>query len=54
MGKEFLTDLSHITGTLTRIPLSKKKDLGHRPKEPTYKIIKAGGEEVARGSFEYG
>jgi hypothetical protein len=54
MGKEFLTDLSHISGTLTRIPLSKKKDLGHRPKEPTYKIIKAGGEEVARGSFEYG
>ena len=53
-GKEFLSDLSHISGTLTRIPLSKKKDLGHRPKEPTYKIIKAGGEEVARGSFEYG
>ena len=53
-GKEFLTDLSHISGTLTRIPLSEKKDLGHRPKEPTYKIVKARGEEVARGSFEYG
>ena len=54
MGKEFLTDLSHISGTQTRIPLSERKDMGHRPKEPTYKITKAGGEEVARGSFEYG
>ena len=53
-GKEYLTDLSHISGTQTRIPLSEKKDLGHRPKEPTYKITKAGGEVVARGSFEYG
>jgi len=53
-GKEFLTDLSHISGTQTRIPLSEKKDLGHRPKEPTYRIVKASGEEVARGSFEYG
>lgn len=53
-GKEFLTDLSHVSGTQTRIPLSEKKGRGHRPKEPTYKIVKAGGEEVARGSFEYG
>jgi hypothetical protein len=53
-GKEFLTDLSHISGTQTRIPLSEKKGRGHRPKEPTYKITKAGGEEVARGSFKYG
>ncbi len=53
-GREFLTDLSHIAGTLTAIPLSEEEDLGHRPKEPTYKIVKADGEVVTQGSFEYG
>ena len=52
--KEFLTDLSHVAGTQTTIPLSEEEDLGHRPKEPTYKIIKADGEVVTQGSFRYG
>ncbi|UCE22262.1 MAG: hypothetical protein JSV46_08670, partial [Candidatus Aminicenantes bacterium] len=53
-GKESLTDLSHISGDKTQIPLSEEEDLGHRPKEPTYKIVKADGEVVTQGSFEYG
>ncbi len=53
-GKESLIDLSHISGNKTQIPLSEEEDLGHRPKEPTYKIVKADGEVVAQGSFEYG
>jgi hypothetical protein len=53
-GKETLRDLSHISGDKTQIPLSKEKDLGHRPKEPTYKIVKADGEVITQGSFEYG
>lgn len=53
-GKEFVTDLSHISGDQTQIPLSEEEDLGHRPQEPTYKVVKADGEVVAQGSFEYG
>ncbi len=53
-AKESLSDLSHISGDKTQIPLSEEKDLGHRPKEPTYKVVKADGEVVAQGSFEYG
>ena len=53
-GKESLRDLSHISGDKTQIPLSEEEDLGHRPKEPTYKIVKADGEVVTQGSFEYG
>ncbi len=53
-AKESLTDLSHISGDKTQIPLSEEEDLGHRPKEPTYKIVKADGEVVTQGSFEYG
>lgn len=53
-GKEFVTDLSHVSGDLTKIPLSEKENLGHRPKEPTYKIVKVDGEVVTQGSFEYG
>lgn len=53
-GKEFVTDLSHISGDQTQIPLSEEEDLGHRPKEPTYKVVKADGEVAAQGSFEYG
>lgn len=52
--KESLIDLSHISGDKTQIPLSEEEDLGHRPKEPTYKIVKADGEVVTQGSFEYG
>jgi len=53
-AKELLTDLSHISGTKTLIPLSEKKNLGHRPKEPAYKIAKADGEVIKSGFFEYG
>jgi hypothetical protein len=53
-AKELLTDLSHISGTKTFILLSEKKNLGHRPKEPTYKVMKADGEVVKSGFFEYG
>ncbi len=53
-GKEFVTDLSHISGELTQIPLSEEENLGHRPKEPTYKVVKTDGEVVTQGSFEYG
>lgn len=53
-AKELLTDLSHISGTKTNILLSEKKNLGHRPKEPTYKVMKADGEVVQSGFFEYG
>jgi len=53
-GKEFVTDLSHVSGDKTQIPLSEEEDLGHRPKEPTYKVVMDDGEVVAQGSFEYG
>jgi len=53
-GKEFVTDLSHISGDKTQISLSEEANLGHRPKEPTYKIVKADGEVVTQGSFRYG
>jgi hypothetical protein len=54
LGKEFVTDLSHIRGDKTKIALSQKKNLGHRPAEPTYEITKADGEVVTKGFFEYG
>ena len=53
-GKETLRDLSHISGDKTQIPLSEEEDLGHRPKEPTYKIVEADGEVITQGSFRYG
>ncbi len=53
-AKEFVTDLSHVSGDRTQIPLSEEENLGHRPKEPTYKIVKTDGEVVTQGSFEYG
>ena len=53
-GKEFINDLSHIRGDKTKILLSQKKNLGHRPAEPTYEITKADGEVVTKGFFEYG
>jgi len=54
LGKEFVNDLSHIRGDKTKIPLSQKKNLGHRPAEPTYEITKTDGEVVTKGFFEYG
>lgn len=53
-GKEDVSDLSHIKGTQTKIPLSEKEGLTHRPKEPTYTVFAADGKTVAQGSFEYG
>jgi len=53
-GGEFVNDLSHIRGDKTKILLSQKKNLGHRPAEPTYEITKADGEVVTKGFFEYG
>jgi hypothetical protein len=53
-GMEFVSDLSHIRGDKTKIPLSQKKNMGHRPAEPTYEITKADGEVVTKGFFEYG
>lgn len=53
-GKELVNDISHIRGDKTKIPLSQKKNLGHRPAEPTYEIMKTDGEVVTKGFFEYG
>ncbi len=53
-GNEDISDLSHIKGTQTKIPLSKKEGLTHRPEEPMYKILLADGKTAAQGSFEYG
>ncbi len=53
-GNEDIIDLTHERGDKTRIPLSKKKGLTHRPKEPTYRILRPDGKTAAQGSFEYG
>lgn len=53
-GNENISDLSHIKGTQTKIPLSEKEGLTHRPKEPTYTIVTADGKTAAQSSFEYG
>jgi hypothetical protein len=53
-GNEDISDLSHIKGTNTKIPLSKNEGLFHRPQEPTYTILTADGKTAAQGSFEYG
>jgi len=54
VGKEVLLGLTRIQGTGTKIPLSKKTGLENRPQEPSYTIVRASGEIVAKGSFEYG
>jgi hypothetical protein len=53
-GNEDISDISHIRGNKTKIPLSEKEGLTHRPKEPTFTVLKADGEIAAQGSFEYG
>lgn len=53
-GDEDIQDIRHLEGDRTKIPLSKIKGLTHRPKEPTFKILSAGGKIAAQGSFEYG
>ncbi len=52
-GDEDIQDLSRIKGDKTKIPLSTKEGLTHRPKEPTYKVLSE-GKTVTQGSFEYG
>lgn len=53
-GKEMVTDISHFDGDATQIPLSKTKNHGEFPRDPSYTIVKTDGEIVAKGSFEYG
>jgi hypothetical protein len=53
-GKEVLTDLERISGNRTRIPLAASEQYRNRPKEPAYRIVKADGEVVTQGDFEYG
>lgn len=53
-GDELLAEFRRISGDRTRVPLSEVKENRDRPKEPTYTIVKADGEIVAQGSFEYG
>ena len=53
-GKEVLTDLERISGNRTRIPLAASSQYRNRPKEPAYRIVKADGEVVTQGDFEYG
>ncbi len=53
-GKEIVTEITHLEGTATNLPLSTTRGRETRPKEPAYTIVKADGEIVARGSFEYG
>lgn len=49
---EEVTDLRHLKGEKTKIPLSSKRS--YRPKEPEFEITKANGDPAGRGSFEYG
>ncbi len=49
-GREQIMDLAHEGGN-TRIALDPS---GRRPKAPTWQVVRADGERVASGSFEYG
>jgi hypothetical protein len=51
-GKELITDLSHVSGNLTDIPLSRSSP--NRPTEPGYRITKMDGTIVTQGKFQYG
>ena len=52
VAQELLSDLRRTEGKQTQIAMSRRSS--YRPKEPSYRIIKTGGEVVASGSFEYG
>jgi hypothetical protein len=52
IGKEVVTYLRRVTGEKNTILMSANDD--SRPKEATYKVLKADGEVVAQGTFEYG
>ena len=45
VGGDLVSDVTHVTGTLTTIPLSEKRP--QCPKEPTYRIARADGKVVA-------
>ncbi len=49
-ANEKVFDVTH-EGTKTKHPLSTNR---RRPKEPTWQVVRADGERVANGSFEYG
>jgi hypothetical protein len=51
-GRELVTNLSHDSGNLTDIPLSKSSP--NRPTEPSYRITKMDGTIVSQGKFQYG
>ena len=51
-GREIVMDLSHVSGTESKIALSKTRT--SRPKEASYRVITPEGETVAQGAFEYG
>ncbi len=54
LGKqdEIVTSLQRIAGDRSQHETAARQT--NRPKEPTYRIIKPNGEQVASGSFEYG
>jgi hypothetical protein len=51
-AKEFVGNLTRVSGSASEIPLSSRRD--YLPKEPLYKVAKPDGEVVAQGNFEYG
>ena len=53
-GKERVFYLTTIDNADSRGSFLKRRGIGKRPKEPTFVIVKADGEIVAKGSFEYG
>jgi hypothetical protein len=53
-GKDLLSEITHLEGAATKLALSSVRGREERPKEPAYTVLKADGEIVARGAFEYG
>jgi hypothetical protein len=53
-GKERMLALSTIESAGSGFFFLKRSGIGKRPKKPAYTIVKADGEIVAKGSFEYG
>jgi hypothetical protein len=51
-GSEKVTNISHISGDKTDIPLSERSK--SNPREATYTISTMDGAIVAQGKFEYG
>lgn len=51
-GNELVSDVAHVKGSATTIPLSKSSRL--RPREPQFKAFTEDDKLVVEGSFEYG